>query len=312
MFLVIFLVLSISIFAESPLDVWESLKVTENIPIAYDEIVVITEPAGVSVRYFNVFRENSGTIRREETGYYSDEIIQVELKKDYTDYLWLENIPYVYESVAKEQLVEWMPEDVSKGMFEGQEVSILTLSAKALPFQTKQYINLADMTIFKEELYQRGRLVQIRERRNIRTNPEFRQGAFDLPMDFIVLRDRKAWERALVGELLLQNDINDVYYPEWLPDNWVLIDVNIDEYLDENHVVYRFHDGSEYYSLFISPLKSMSDRKHVSVLYKDSMGVFQLMNQGFIITLVGRLKEKDAFRIIDSLAKLDPKVDYNR
>lgn len=89
----LFLFLTLNTYAQTPFEVWENVKVTENVPVTYDEIVVTTEAQGVSVRYFNVFRKNASTIRREETGYYGDEVLQVELKIDYTDYLWMENIP---------------------------------------------------------------------------------------------------------------------------------------------------------------------------------------------------------------------------
>ncbi|HOL14155.1 MAG TPA: hypothetical protein PLD61_07270, partial [Bacillota bacterium] len=164
----LFLFLTLNTYAQTPFEVWENVKVTENVPVTYDEIVVTTEAQGVSVRYFNVFRKNASTIRREETGYYGDEVLQVELKIDYTDYLWMENIPYVYKSLASDQLVSWVPTQVSKNTFDGIDVLILTLVAESVPYQARQFISAANMTVFREELYRSGHLVQVRDRRNIR------------------------------------------------------------------------------------------------------------------------------------------------
>ena len=44
--------------------------------------------------------------------------------------------------------------------------------------------------------------------------------------------------------------------------------------------------------------------KSFTVLYKDNMGVFQMERDDYVITLVGRLKEKDALKIIESLTAL--------
>ncbi len=207
----LFLFLTLNTYAQTPFEVWENVKVTENVPVTYDEIVVTTEAQGVSVRYFNVFRKNASTIRREETGYYGDEVLQVELKIDYTDYLWMENIPYVYKSLASDQLVSWVPTQVSKNTFDGIDVLILTLVAESVPYQARQFISAANMTVFREELYRSGHLVQVRDRRNIRLNPQFEEGTFDVPEGFVVLSDRKAWEKALVSEMLRKSNIQEVY-----------------------------------------------------------------------------------------------------
>lgn len=305
----LFLFLTLNTYAQTPFEVWENVKATENVPVTYDEIVVTTEAQGVSVRYFNVFRKNASTIRREETGYYGDEVLQVELKIDYTDYLWMENIPYVYKSLASDQLVSWVPTQVSKNTFDGIDVLILTLVAESVPYQARQFISAANMTVFREELYRSGHLVQVRDRRNIRLNPQFEEGTFDVPEGFVVLSDRKAWEKALVSEMLRKSNIQEVYYPEWLPPQWVLIDVNIDEHLDDLFVVYRYSDGSEFYSLFVSPYKGSPKRSRLSVTFQDNMRVYQLVQDDRIMTLVGRLSERDALKVLESLVELNSTVE---
>jgi hypothetical protein len=198
---------------------------------------------------------------------------------------------------------------VSKNTFDGIDVLILTLVAESVPYQARQFISAANMTVFREELYRSGHLVQVRDRRNIRLNPQFEEGTFDVPEGFVVLSDRKAWEKALVSEMLRKSNIQEVYYPEWLPPQWVLIDVNIDEHLDDLFVVYRYSDGSEFYSLFVSPYKGSPKRSRLSVTFQDNMRVYQLVQDDRIMTLVGRLSERDALKVLESLVELNSTVE---
>lgn len=306
MFLItLILILTVNVLADNPLEVWEKLRVTESLPVQYDEIVVFTESTGVSVRYYNVLRKDANTQRREETGHYSNEVLQVVLQIDDANYLWLDSVPYIYQTLDINQSEDWFAKKLDVMTSEDEQVLVLTLESKLLPIQVKQFINSLDMTLFKEEVYRRGQLVQVRERRNINNNPELAKELFELPTGYEVFSDRHSWERALVYELLSKNSIYDIYYPKWLPPNWVLADINTSEFFISNNVVYRFFDGNEFYSLFIRPLSVVPNKSQVSVVYKGSMGVFQIINNGYIITLVGRLQEKEALKIIESLIKLD-------
>lgn len=310
LWIVILVALASNTLAANPADIWQQLQLAENTPALYDEVVINTTEDGFSVHYYKVYRLDAFNERREETGYYKEDTIQVYLKKDDTTYLWIGNIPYALEKRTSSKIEELVPVDYVVEYLDGKEVAALYLQSKLFPIKIKKYLNPLDKELIKEEVYHQNRLVQVRERRNIQTNPYFDKLLFEIPQGYKVYTDRRIWERFIVSKFLMPRINFNVLYPVWLPINWELADMGINDFATTKVVVYRFFDGQEFYSLFLRPAKTTpednTNKKHTRffVQYKGNMGVFQLENHDYIITLVGKIQEKDAFKIIDSLTQL--------
>lgn len=307
----IILMLSIKINAVDsttrPAEVWKQLQLTESKPISYEEVVVVHDGVGFSVHYFRVMRKDPTTERIEETSYYSNDVLKVELKVGNSLFLCLGTLPIVLKSrIEEKDDEEFLPIGIEEGMLDEKAVLILYLQSKKAPTKITKYLNPSNNTLVKEEIYFREKLVKVRERRNIVIDPPLNENLFKIPSEYRVFTDRRAWERALIYEIS-KNFCYDVYYPDYLPSNWELVDISFNSSGSFDGLVYRFFDGKEFYSLFLGPLPPdfKSSKQHYSVLYKDSMGVFQLVSNEYIITIVGKLQEKIAKKIINSLTLID-------
>lgn len=311
LWLVILVALAINTLAANPASIWQQLQLAENTPVLYDEVVINTIGDGFSIHYYKVYRLDAFNERREETGYYKEETIQVYLKKNDSTYLWIGNIPYALEKKMTSKIEDMVPVDYVVEYLDGKEVAVLYLQSKLLPVMIKKYLNPLDNELIKEEVYHQNRLVQVRERRNIQTNPSLEKMLFEIPKGYKIYTDRHTWERFIVSKFLKPRISFNILYPVWLPINWELADMGINDFATTKMVVYRFFDGKEFYSLFLRPAEltpdddSGKERTRFFVQYKGNMGVYQLENQDYIITLVGKLQEKDAIKIIDSLTKLN-------
>ncbi len=311
LWLIMLLVLSIDTLAANPASIWQQLQLTENLPALYDEVVIYTTGDDFSVHYYKVFHLDAYTERREETGYYKEETIKVYLKKNGNTYLWVDNIPYALERKTTSKIEDLVPVENVPKYLEGKEVFVLYLQSKMLPVKIKKYLNPLDNTLIKEEVYYQNKLVQVRERRNIQNNPSFGEMLFEIPEGYKIYTDIRIWERFIVSKFLKPKITFAILYPVWLPKDWELADMGISDVETTKMVVYRFFDGQEFYSLFLRPanliLKRNNNKEQTRffVQYKGNMGVFQLENKDYTITLVGKLQEKDAFKIINSLTELN-------
>ncbi len=311
--LTVILALAINVFAETPQQLWHDVLEMQDKPVYYDEIVVLSGVNGFSVRYFKVYRLDAENERREEVGSYHNQILQVELVKNQNKYVWLEGFPYVLEK-EKPKTDHWFPTLIEQGFVDEKEISILYLESEQTPLTVRKFITRGDNLVIKEEVYYKDNLIQVIERKNIQTNPLIDSTLFNIPETYTTYSDRRKWEQKLVIQFIGHKTPFSVLYPSYLPKTWELTDVSINNVASSEILVYRFCDGEEVYSLFLKPVRLVIDKNGISirpktnksftVLYKDNMGVFQMERDDYVITLVGRLKEKDALKIIESLTAL--------
>jgi len=309
LWLVALLTLSLRGLALTPSELWLKTQMAENQPIVYDEVVVDSVDNDVVVHYYKVYRQNWEKERREETGLYNEDILQVSIRKGANLYLWLGSLPHVLQMVTPKK-EEWVPEKIERGFLDDKELIVLYLYSHNKPLTIRKYIRPEDNLVLKEEILVKNKLVQIRERRNIQLVPELGEDLFNIPIGYQVYSERRHWELALVSSFIETKSRTNVFYPSWLPSAWELTDINLNQLDSIEVVVYRFFDGEDFYSLFQRPKdtsptnESTSSYQKLQIVYKDNMGVFQLEKNNCIITLVGKIKEKDARKIIESLTLL--------